>query len=179
LLAKCYVFAQLILMVLVWKIFLFIVMILFFFYLIIWWGIGIASESKLEVLKDGWFDYHNCFYYFLIFCLLFYFIIIATSHIRGNNSNSCVYMGNNCKPWTEISILTQTCVYLEVNTHTGTLYYFINDKHYKDRAVNVPKDVYFEVWYFIRYLFLFIYMKNLQFKTINCNYYLINLLYFF
>jgi hypothetical protein len=33
----------------------FIVMILFFFYLMIWWRIGIASESKLEVLKDGWF----------------------------------------------------------------------------------------------------------------------------
>jgi hypothetical protein len=48
---------------------------IFFFYLIIWWGIGIASESKLEVLKDGWFSDHNCFYFFLLFCLniLFYY----------------------------------------------------------------------------------------------------------
>jgi hypothetical protein len=43
--------------------FFFIVMILFFFYLIIWWGIGIASESKLEVLKDSWFSGQNCFYF--------------------------------------------------------------------------------------------------------------------
>jgi hypothetical protein len=48
-------------------------MILFFFYLIIWWGIGIASESKLEVLKDGWLSSHNCYYYFLIFCLIILF----------------------------------------------------------------------------------------------------------
>jgi hypothetical protein len=47
-----------------------VVMILFFFYLIIWWGIGIASKSKLEVLKDGWFGDHNCSYYFLLFCLI-------------------------------------------------------------------------------------------------------------
>jgi hypothetical protein len=57
------------------NIFLSFVMILFFFYLMIRWGIGIASESKLEVLKDGWFGGHNCFYYFLLFCLivLFYY----------------------------------------------------------------------------------------------------------
>jgi hypothetical protein len=56
------------------KYFFFIVMILFFLYLIIWWGIGIASESKLEVFKDGHFGCHNCFYYFWLFCLaiLFY-----------------------------------------------------------------------------------------------------------
>jgi hypothetical protein len=72
LLAKCYAFAQMIVMlILVWEIyFFFIVMILFFFYLIIWWGIGIASESKLEVLKDGCFRDYNCFYYFLLFCLI-------------------------------------------------------------------------------------------------------------
>jgi hypothetical protein len=45
----------------------------FYFYLIIWWGIGIASESKLEVLKDRWFGSHNCFYYFLSFCLIILF----------------------------------------------------------------------------------------------------------
>jgi hypothetical protein len=49
------------------------VMILFFFYSIIWWGIGISSESKLEVLKDAWFGWHNCFYYFLLFCLIILF----------------------------------------------------------------------------------------------------------
>jgi hypothetical protein len=47
-----------------------IVMILYYFYLIIWWSIGIASESKLEVLKDEWFSWHNCFYFFLFFCLI-------------------------------------------------------------------------------------------------------------
>jgi hypothetical protein len=49
------------------------VMILFFFYLIIWWGIGIASDSKLDVLKDGCFYHHKCFYYFLLFCLIILF----------------------------------------------------------------------------------------------------------
>jgi hypothetical protein len=74
LLAKCYAFAQMIVVLLVWEIyFFFIVMILFFFYLIIRWGIGIASEWKLEVLKDSWFGSHNCFYYFLLFCLIILF----------------------------------------------------------------------------------------------------------
>jgi hypothetical protein len=76
---------------------------------------------------------------------LFYFIIIATSDIEGNNSNSWVYVGKNYKPSTHIGIPTHTCVCLEVNTHTGTLDYFINDKHIKNRVVNVPKDVYFGV----------------------------------
>jgi hypothetical protein len=31
----------------------------------------------------------------------------------------------------------------------GTLDYFMSDKHIKDRVVNVPKDLYFGVWYFI------------------------------
>jgi hypothetical protein len=55
------------------NIFFFICNDLFFFYLIIWWGIGIASESKLKVLKDGWFYDYNCFYYFLFFCLIILF----------------------------------------------------------------------------------------------------------
>jgi hypothetical protein len=45
----------------------------------------------------------------------------------------------------EFGIPTHSRVYLEVNTHTGTLDYFINDEHFKDRVVNVPKDVYFGV----------------------------------
>jgi hypothetical protein len=74
LLAKCYALAQIIVVILVWEIyFFFIVMILFFFYLKIWWGIGIASKSKLEVLKDAWVGNHNCFYYFLFFV---YFILL-------------------------------------------------------------------------------------------------------
>jgi hypothetical protein len=51
----------------------FIVIILSFLYLIIWWGIGIASESKLEVLKDGWFGHNNCFHFFLLFYLIILF----------------------------------------------------------------------------------------------------------
>jgi hypothetical protein len=76
---------------------------------------------------------------------LFYFIIIATSHIAGGNFDSEIFVGKNNKPYTGISIPTHTRVCLEVNTHTGTLDYFINDKHIKDRIVNVPKDVYFGV----------------------------------
>jgi hypothetical protein len=49
------------------------------------------------------------------------------------------------KPYTGIGIPTHTRVCLEVNTHTGTLDYFINDKHIKYRVVNIPKDVYFGV----------------------------------
>jgi hypothetical protein len=51
----------------------------------------------------------------------------------------------NDKPWIGIGIPTHNCVCLEVNTQTGTLDYFINDKHIKDRVVNVPKDVYIGV----------------------------------
>jgi hypothetical protein len=54
-------------------------------------------------------------------------------------------VGKNNKPYTGLAIPTHTRVYLEVNTHTGTLDYFINDKHIKNRVVNVPKDVYFGV----------------------------------
>jgi hypothetical protein len=62
-------------------------------------------------------------------------------------------VGKDYKPWTSIGIPTHSRVCLEVNIYTGTLDYFINDKHIKDRVVNVPKDVYFGVRYFICYLF--------------------------
>jgi pantoate kinase len=54
-------------------------------------------------------------------------------------------VGKSYKSSTGIGIVTHTRVCLEVSTHTGTLDYFINDKHIKDRVVNVPKDVYFGV----------------------------------
>jgi hypothetical protein len=73
LLAKCYAFAQKTMLGLVWEIFSFILKILFFFYLIIWWKIGIASKSKLEVFKDGWFNYCNCLYYFMLLWLIILF----------------------------------------------------------------------------------------------------------
>jgi hypothetical protein len=54
-------------------------------------------------------------------------------------------MGKNFKRSSGIGIPTHSRVCLEVNRHRGTLDYFINDKHIKDRGVNVPKDVYFGV----------------------------------
>jgi hypothetical protein len=54
-------------------------------------------------------------------------------------------VGKYNKLLTGIGIGTQTHVCLEVNTHTGTLDYFVNDKHIKDSVVNVPNDVYFGV----------------------------------
>jgi hypothetical protein len=60
------------------------------------------------------------------------------------------------KPYTGIGIGTDSRVCLEVNTHTGTLDFFINGKHIKDRVVNVPKDVYFGVCDFICYSYLLI-----------------------
>jgi hypothetical protein len=54
-------------------------------------------------------------------------------------------VGIDEKPAIGIGIPTHTRVYLEMNTHTGKLDYFINDKHIKDRVVNVPKDVFFGV----------------------------------
>jgi hypothetical protein len=54
-------------------------------------------------------------------------------------------VGTEYKPHTGIGICTHSGVYLEVNTHTKTLNYFINGKHIKDRVVNVPKDMYFGV----------------------------------
>jgi hypothetical protein len=83
LLAKYYAFAQIIVIILVWEYFFLFVMISFFFYLIIWWGIGIASESKLEVLKDDYFRDHNCFYYFLLFCLAILFYYYSNIRYRG------------------------------------------------------------------------------------------------
>jgi hypothetical protein len=74
-----------------------------------------------------------------------FIIIIATSHIEGYDFNSGICVGGDHKPGTGIEIRTDSHVCLEVNTHTGTLDYFINDKHIKDRVVNVPKDVYFGV----------------------------------
>jgi hypothetical protein len=54
-------------------------------------------------------------------------------------------VGEDGKLDTDIGIATHTRICLEVNTHTGTLDYFINDEYIKDRVVNVPKDVYFGV----------------------------------
>jgi predicted membrane protein len=54
-------------------------------------------------------------------------------------------VGDDSKGFTGIGIPTHSRVSLEVNTHTGTLDYFVNDKHIKNRVVNVPKDVYFGV----------------------------------
>jgi hypothetical protein len=54
-------------------------------------------------------------------------------------------VGEDDKPYTDIGIPTHTRDSLEMNTHTGTLDYFINDKDIKDRVVKVPKDVYFGV----------------------------------
>jgi hypothetical protein len=54
-------------------------------------------------------------------------------------------VGKHERPYTGIGIPTHTRVCLEINTHMGTLDYFINDIHVKDRVVNVPKDVYFGV----------------------------------
>jgi hypothetical protein len=84
LLAKCYEFPYIIVIGLVWEIFSFVfVIILLFFYLIIWWGIGIASESKLEVLKGGWFKDHSCFYFFLLFCLIILFHYYSNIPYKG------------------------------------------------------------------------------------------------
>jgi hypothetical protein len=44
-----------------------------------------------------------------------------------------------------IGIPTHIGVCLEMNTHMETLDYFMNDKHIKNRVMNVPKDVYFGV----------------------------------
>jgi hypothetical protein len=65
------------------NIYYFIVMILFFLYLIIWWGIGIASESKLEVLKDDVFYHHICFCYFLLLCLIILFYYYSNIPYMG------------------------------------------------------------------------------------------------
>jgi hypothetical protein len=54
-------------------------------------------------------------------------------------------VGKGYKPYTYIGINNKDHICLEVNTHTGTLDYFMNDKHIKYRVVNVPKDVYFGV----------------------------------
>jgi hypothetical protein len=54
-------------------------------------------------------------------------------------------VGKDYNSDTFIGIPTHSRVCLEVNTHTGTLDYFIIDKHIKDRVVNIPKDVYFGV----------------------------------
>jgi Flp pilus assembly CpaF family ATPase len=54
-------------------------------------------------------------------------------------------VGKNSKLYTGVIIVNHTCVCLEMNTQTGTLDYFINDKHIEDHVVNVPKDVYFQV----------------------------------
>jgi hypothetical protein len=54
-------------------------------------------------------------------------------------------MGKYDKPHTGIGIPTHSGVCFEVNTHTGILDYFVNDKYIKDCVVNVLKDVYFGV----------------------------------
>jgi hypothetical protein len=83
LLAKCYAFAQIIIVISVWEIFSFFIVMIFFFYLIIWWEVGIASESKLEVLKDGWFADHNCFYFLLFFLIILFYCYSNIPYMGG------------------------------------------------------------------------------------------------
>jgi hypothetical protein len=64
-------------------------------------------------------------------------------------------VGKDDKPYNGIGFPTHTRVCLEVNTPTGTLDYFINDKPIKDRVVNVTKDVYFRVCYFNNHFYSF------------------------
>jgi hypothetical protein len=45
----------------------------------------------------------------------------------------------------EKDLNAHTRVCLEVNRHTKTLDYFMNDKRFKNHVENVPKDVYFRV----------------------------------
>jgi hypothetical protein len=65
------------------KISFFILMILFFFYSIIRWGIGIASESKLEILKDNVFYCENCICYFFSFHLIILFYYYSNIPFMG------------------------------------------------------------------------------------------------
>jgi hypothetical protein len=58
----------------------------------------------------------------------------------GNIFDSRIFVGKDHKPLTGIGIVTHIFVCLEVNTHTGTLDYFMNDKHIKDCVVNVSKE---------------------------------------
>jgi hypothetical protein len=72
-----------------------------------------------------------------------YFILLLLQHpIYGGITPIHTYV---CESSTFIGIGTNTRVCLEVNTHTKTLDYFINDKHMKGRVVKVLKDVYFGV----------------------------------
>jgi hypothetical protein len=63
----------------------------------------------------------------------------------GDNSYSEIWVGEDFESYTGFAIPTHSRICLEVNTHTGTLDYLINDKHIKYRIVNVPKDVFFGV----------------------------------
>jgi hypothetical protein len=63
----------------------------------------------------------------------------------GWNANSQIWVGEDSKPFNSIAIPIHAHVSLEMNTHTEILDYFINDKHIKDRVVNVPKNMYFRV----------------------------------
>jgi hypothetical protein len=52
------------------------------------------------------------------------------------------------KPFTDIGIITHTGVCLEMNTHTKTLDYFINDKHVKDCVVS-EFDILFVTYFYL------------------------------
>jgi hypothetical protein len=69
-------------------------------------------------------------------------------------------VGKKFKPHTNIGIPKNARVSLEVNTVDQTLDFFIDDKHFEQRVVNVPKDVYFGVWliFFSVYLYLLIHV---------------------
>jgi hypothetical protein len=107
-------------------------------------GVELLPHAFVNIPEEKM--YIGVFFIFIfIVYFIFYFIIIATSCIRGYNSNSHIYVGDDNKVSTGFGIPAHTPVCLEVNTHMRTLDYFINDKYIKNRVVNVPKDVYFEV----------------------------------
>jgi hypothetical protein len=64
-------------------------------------------------------------------------------------------VGEAYKPDTGFGIGTNTRACLEMNTHMGTLDYFIKDNYIKGRVVNVLKGMEFDIL-FIIYFYLLI-----------------------
>jgi hypothetical protein len=75
----------------------------------------------------------------MIIIVFINYLILLLWHHPIDKCNSFIMVGKYHKLYTGISIITHNPVCLEVNTHTGTLDYFMNDKHIKDGVVNVPK----------------------------------------
>jgi hypothetical protein len=105
---------------------------------------GFAKKEKINLLHDSHFYYQNCLTIFIRFFVDIYFLLAQCSLWIYSNTTyihcgeTRVYSSNDGYP-------SGSLFAFELNTMTGILYFFVNNKQIGHCVKNIPKGVYFGV----------------------------------